>query len=73
MGNISSGNSINQLLNNLTPSSIYVVVQIYPWYKNKFFLIFLLFLGMVMYDNLKQMEIKPRIKLNPNIIEEPRI
>ena len=47
----------------------YVVVQFYPWFKFSF----LLFLGMVMYDNnmimsLKQKERKfePRIKLNHN-------
>ena len=49
---------------------VYVVVQIYPWFK--FFC--LLFLGMVMYDNnmimsLKQRKRKfePRIKLNHNV------
>ena len=49
---------------------IYVVVQFYPWFKFSF----LLFLGMVMYDNnmimsLKQKKRKfePRIKLNHNI------
>ena len=47
----------------------YVVVQFYPWFKFSF----LLFLGMVMYDNnmimsLKQKKRKfePRIKLNHN-------
>ena len=47
-----------------------VVVQFYPWFKFSF----LLFLGMVMYDNnmimsLKQKKRKfePRIKLNHNI------
>ena len=51
-------------------SGIYVVVQFYPWFKFSF----LLFLGMVMYDNnmimsLKQKKRKfePRIKLNHNI------
>ena len=50
--------------------NIYVVVQFYPWFKFSF----LLFLGMVMYDNnmimsLKQKKRKfePRIKLNHNI------
>ena len=49
---------------------VYVVVQFYPWFKFSF----LLFLGMVMYDNnmimsLKQKKRKfePRIKLNHNI------
>ena len=49
---------------------IYVVVQFYPWFKFSF----LLFWGMVMYDNnmimsLKQKKRKfePRIKLNHNI------
>ena len=49
---------------------IYVVVQYYPWFKFSF----LLFLGMVMYDNnmimsLKQKKRKfePRIKLSHNI------
>ena len=49
---------------------IYVVVHFYPWLKFSF----LLFLGMVMYDNnmimrLKQKKKKfePRIKLNHNI------
>ena len=49
---------------------VYVVVQFYPWFKCSF----LLFLGMVMYDNnmimsLKQKKRKfePRIKLNHNI------
>ena len=47
----------------------YVVVQFYPWFKFSF----LLFLGMLMYDNnmimsLKQKKRKfePRIKLNHN-------
>ena len=51
-------------------SSVNVVVQFYPWFKFSF----LLFLGMVMYDNnmimsLKQKKRKfePRIKLNHNI------
>ena len=51
-------------------SNVYVVVQFYPW----FIFSFLLFLGMVMYDNnmimrLKQKKRKfePRIKLNHNI------
>ena len=50
--------------------SVYVVVQFCPWFKFSF----LLFLGMVMYDNnmimsLKQKKRKfePRIKLNHNI------
>ena len=50
--------------------TVYVVVQFYPWFKFSF----LLFLGMVMYDNnmimsLKQKKRKfePRIKLNHNI------
>ena len=49
---------------------IYVVVQFYPWFKFSF----LLFLGLVMYDDnmimsLKQKKRKfePRIKLNHNI------
>ena len=49
---------------------VYVVVQLYPWFKFSF----LLFLGMIMYDNnmiisLKQKKRKfePRIKLNNNI------
>ena len=49
---------------------VYVVVQFYPWFKFSF----LLFLGMVMYDNnmimsLKQKKRKfePRIKLNHNM------
>ena len=49
---------------------VHVVVQFYPWFKFSF----LLFLGMVMYDNnmitsLKQKKRKfePRIKLNHNI------
>ena len=49
---------------------VYVVVQFYLWFKFSF----LLFLGMVMYDNnmimsLKQKKRKfePRIKLNHNI------
>ena len=47
----------------------YVVVQFYPWFKFSF----LLFLGMVMYDNNMIMSLKqkkkfePRIKLNHNI------
>ena len=43
-----------------------VVVQFYPWFN----LYFLLFFGMVMYDNeikQKKIKIKPRIKLNHNI------
>ena len=54
---------------------IYVVVQFYPWFKNSF----LLFLGMVMYDNniimsLKQKKrrFEPRIKLNHNIYKLQR-
>ena len=47
---------------------MYVVVQFYPWFK--FYLI--LFLGKVMYDIMslkqKKMKIKPKIKLNHNII-----
>ena len=47
--------------------SVYVVVQFYPWFK----FYFLLFLGMLMYDNefkTKENKIfKPRIKLNHNI------
>ena len=49
---------------------VYVVVQFYPWFKFSF----LLFLGMVMYDNNMIMSLKqkkrrfePRIKLNHNI------
>ena len=49
---------------------MYVVVQFYPWFKFSF----LLFLGMIMYDNnmimsLKQKKRKfePRIKLNYNM------
>ena len=52
-------------------SNVYVVVQFYPWFKFSF----LLFLGMVMYDNNMIMRLKkrkrkfePRIKLNHNII-----
>ena len=52
---------------------VYVVVQFYPWFKFSF----LLFLGMVIYDNnmimsLKQKKRKfePRIKLNHNIYPE---
>ena len=47
----------------------YVVVQLYPWFKFSF----LLFLGMIMYDNnviislkQKKRKFKPRIKLNHN-------
>ena len=47
-----------------------VVVRLYPWFKFSF----LLFLGMVMYDNNMMMSLKqkkrkfePRIKLNHNI------
>ena len=50
--------------------NIYVVVQFYPWFKFSF----VLFLGMVMYDNNMIMSLKqkkrtfePRIKLNHNI------
>ena len=48
-----------------------VVVQFYPWFN----ISFLLFLGMVMYDNefqTKKIKIEPRIKLNhnTNIIEQ---
>ena len=50
--------------------NIYVVVQFYPWFKFSF----LLFLGMVMYDNnmimslkQKKRKIEPTIKLNHNI------
>ena len=49
---------------------VHVVVQFYPWFKFSF----LLFLGMVMYDNnmimslkQKQRKFEPRIKLNHNI------
>ena len=49
---------------------VHVVVQFYPWFKFSF----LLFLGMVMYDNnmimslkQKKRKFKPRIKLNHNI------
>ena len=49
---------------------VYVVVQFYPWFKFSF----VLFLGMVMYDNNMIMSLKqkrrkfePRIKLNFNI------
>ena len=46
---------------------IYVVVQVYSWFK----FYFLLFLGMVMYDiefvTEKKRKFKPRIKLNHNI------
>ena len=56
--------------------SEYVVVQFYPWFKFSF----LLFLGMVMYDNnmimsLKQKKRKfePRIKLNHNKYTKKRI
>ena len=54
----------------LLDTSVYVVVQFYPWFKFSF----LLFLGMVIYGNnmimsLKQKKRKfePRIKLNHNI------
>ena len=54
---------------------IYVVVQFYPWFKFSF----LLFLGMVMYDNNMIMSLKqkkrrfePRIKLNHNIYKLQR-
>ena len=57
-------------VNKILPLHVYVVVQFYPWFKFSF----LLFLGMVMYDNnmimsLKQKKRKfePRIKLNHNI------
>ena len=43
------------------------MVQFYPWFK----FYFLLFLGMVMYDNefeTKEYKFKPRIKLNHNIM-----
>ena len=53
------------------PLLIYVVVQFYPWFKFSF----LLFLGMVMYDNnmimsLKQKKRKfePKIKIEPQHI-----
>ena len=42
------------------------MVQFYPWFK----FYFLLFLGMVIYDNefeTKEMKFKKRIKLNHNI------
>ena len=49
---------------------VYVVVQFIPWFKFSF----LMFLGMVMYDNNMIMSLKqkkgkfePRIKLNHNI------
>ena len=46
-----------------------VVVQFYPWFK----FYFLLFLGMLMYDNklkTKKIKFKPRIKLNDNMNNE---
>ena len=49
---------------------IYVVVQVYPWFNFSF----LLFLGMVMYDNnmimslkQKKRKVEPRMILNHNI------
>ena len=50
----------------------YVVVQFYPCLK----LYFLLFLGMVMYDNefeAKEMKFKSGIELNPNIDTTSRV
>ena len=50
------------------PCGVIVVVQIYPWFKFSF----LLFLGMVMYDNnmimslnQKKRKFEPRIKIEP--------
>ena len=45
---------------------MHVVVQFHPWFK----FYFLLFLGMVMYDNdfeTKEIKFKPRINLNHDI------
>ena len=48
-------------------SNILFVVQFYPWFK----FYFLLFLGIVVYDNefeQRKIEFEPRIKLNHNIL-----
>ena len=47
-----------------------VVVQFYPWLK---FYLFIIFLGIAMYDNefeTKELKFEPRIKLNHNICNE---
>ena len=59
MSRVIKGNHRISGLNQNT--KIYVVVQFYPWFK----FYFLLFLGMVMYDNefeTKEIKFKPRIK-----------
>ena len=63
-------NELNRFNNENSLQYHHVVVQFYPWFRFSF----LLFLGMVMYDNnmimsLKQKKRKfePRIKLNYNI------
>ena len=66
---------LSQQLQQIRLNNVYVVVQFYPWFKFSF----LLFLGMVMYDNnmimsLKQKKRKfePGIKLNHNIYKTQR-
>ena len=55
---IRTGNLTEQFLCYRFRGLIYVVVQIYPWLKFSF----LLFLGMVMYDNNMIMSLKQKKK-----------